>query len=165
MYVSIEKKLDGNYTRMLRAILNTSWRQHLTKQQLYGCLLPITKTIPVWWTRHAGHCWRCRDKLISDILLWTPSHVWAKAGWPARTYIQQLCADTVCSLEDLLGAMDDREGWWERVQEICAGGMTWWWHAHCHSNWSDFFRGKTWKRVMRLDSGVINLTFCISQYS
>ena len=28
-----------------------------------------------------------------DILLWTPSHGWAKAGWPARTYIQQLCAD------------------------------------------------------------------------
>ena len=28
----IEKKLDGNYTRMLRAILNKSWRQHPTKQ-------------------------------------------------------------------------------------------------------------------------------------
>ena len=25
----LEKKLDGNYTRMLRAILNKSWRQHL----------------------------------------------------------------------------------------------------------------------------------------
>ena len=24
----LEKKLDGNYTRMLRAILNKSWRQH-----------------------------------------------------------------------------------------------------------------------------------------
>ena len=28
----MEKKLDGNYTRMLRAILNKSWRQHPTKQ-------------------------------------------------------------------------------------------------------------------------------------
>ena len=27
----LEKKLDGNYTRMLRAILNGSWRQHSTK--------------------------------------------------------------------------------------------------------------------------------------
>ena len=26
----LEKKLDGNYTRMLRAILNKSWRQHST---------------------------------------------------------------------------------------------------------------------------------------
>ena len=31
----MEKKLEGNYTRMLRAILNKSWRQHPTKQQLY----------------------------------------------------------------------------------------------------------------------------------
>ena len=34
----LEKKLDGNYTRMLRAILNKSWRQHPTRHQLYtGC--------------------------------------------------------------------------------------------------------------------------------
>ena len=109
----MEKKLDGNYTRMLQAILNKSWRQHPTKQQLYGHLPPIMKTIQVKQTRHVGHCWRSRDELISAILLWTPSHRQAKAGRPARTYIQQLCADTVCSLEDLLGAMDNRDGWWE----------------------------------------------------
>ena len=40
----MEKKLDGNYTRTLRAILNKSWRQHTTKQQLYGHLPPITNT-------------------------------------------------------------------------------------------------------------------------
>ena len=43
----LEKKLDGNYTRMLRAILNKSWRQHPTRHQLYGHLPPITKTIQV----------------------------------------------------------------------------------------------------------------------
>ena len=52
-----EKKLDGNYTKMLRAILNKSWRQHPTRHQLYGHLLPITKTIQVRRTRHVGHCW------------------------------------------------------------------------------------------------------------
>ena len=41
----LEKKIDGNYTKMLRAILNKSWRQHPTKHQLYGHLPPITKTI------------------------------------------------------------------------------------------------------------------------
>ena len=54
----LEKKLDGNYTIMLRAILNKSWRQHPTRHQLYGHLPPITKTIKVRRTRHAGHCWR-----------------------------------------------------------------------------------------------------------
>ena len=68
----LEKKLDGNYTRMLRAILNKSWRQHPTRHQLYGHLPPITKTIQVGRTKHAGNCWRSRDQLISDVLLWTP---------------------------------------------------------------------------------------------
>ena len=68
----LEKKQDGNYTRMLRAILNKSWRQHPTRHQLYGHLPPIMKTIQVRRTRHAGHSWRSRDELIRDILLWTP---------------------------------------------------------------------------------------------
>ena len=105
----LEKKLDGNYTRMLRAILNKSWQQHLTRHQLYGHLPPITKTIQVRWTRHAGHCWRSRDELISDVLLWTPTYGRSKAGRLAQTYIQQLCEDTICSPEDLPEAMNDRE--------------------------------------------------------
>ena len=43
----LEKKLDGNYTRMLRAILNKTWQQHPSKHQLYGHMPPITKTIQV----------------------------------------------------------------------------------------------------------------------
>ena len=123
----MEKKLDGDYTRMLRAILNKSWRQHPTKQQLYSHLPPIMKTIQVRWTRYAGYCWRTKDELISDIFLWTPSHEWTKAAWPAQTYIQQLCADTECSFEYLLEAMDDIDGWWERVRDIHADGARWWW--------------------------------------
>ena len=95
-----EKKLDGNYTRMLRAILNKSWRQHPTGHQLYGHLPPITKTIQVRRTRHAGHCWRSKDELISDVLLWTATYGRAKAGRSTRTYIQQLREDTGCNPED-----------------------------------------------------------------
>ena len=114
----LEKKLDGNFTRMLRAILNKSWQQHPTRHQLYGHLPPITKTIQVRRTRHAGHCWRSRDELIRDVLLWIPTHCRAKAGRPARTYIQQLCEDTGCCPEDLPRAMNDREEWRERVRDI-----------------------------------------------
>ena len=112
---------------MLRAVLNKSWRQHPTRPQLYGHLPPITKTIQVRRTRHAGHCWRSKDELISDVLLWTPTYGCAKAGRPARTYIQQLCEDTGCNPEDLPEAMNHREKWRERVRDIRAGGMTWWW--------------------------------------
>ena len=120
----LEKKLDSNYTRMLRAILNKSWRQHPTMHQLYGHLPPITKTIQVRRTRHAGHCWRSRDKL-SDVLLWTPTYGRAKAGRLAQTYIQQLCEDMGCSPEDLPEAMNNREKWQERVRDIRASSTTW----------------------------------------
>ena len=123
----LEKKQDGNYTRMLLAILNKSWRQNPTRHQMYGHLPPITKTIQVRRTRHAIHCWRSRDELIIDVLLWTPTHGRAKAGWPARIYIQQLCQDTGCSPEDLPEAMKDREKCWERVRDIRATSTTWWW--------------------------------------
>ena len=66
----MEKKLDGNYTRMLWAILNKSWRQHPTKQQLYSHQ-PSTKTMQVRQIRYVGHCWRSRNELISDVLLQT----------------------------------------------------------------------------------------------
>ena len=55
----LEKKIIiiiGNYTRMLRAILNKSWQQHPTSHQLYDHLPLITKTIQARRTRHAGHC-------------------------------------------------------------------------------------------------------------
>ena len=119
------EKLDSNYTRMLRAILNNSWWQHPTRHKLYCHQPPIMKTIQVRRTRHAGHCWRSRDKLISDVLLWTPTYGQDKAGWPAWTYIQQLCEDTGCSPEDLPEAMNNREKWWGRVRDIRANSMTW----------------------------------------
>ena len=105
----LEKKLDGNYTSMLRAILNKFWWQHPTKHQLYGHLPLITKIIQVRRSRHAGNCWRSRDELISDVLLWTPTYGQAKAGRPARTYIQQLCEDTGCSPEEMPEVMNARE--------------------------------------------------------
>ena len=120
----LEKKLDGNYTRKLRAILNKSWQQHPTRHQLYGHLLPIKKTIQVRRTRHSGHWWRSRDELISDVLLWTPTYGRAKAGQPARTYIQQLCEDTGCSPEELPEVMNGREKWRERVRDIRASDTT-----------------------------------------
>ena len=89
----LEKKLDGNYTRMLRTILNKSWRQHPTKHQLYGHLPSFTKTIKVRQTRHAGHCWRSRDELISDVLRWISTYGRAKAV--LHTYIYWIHTDAM----------------------------------------------------------------------
>ena len=94
----LKKKLDGNYTRMLRAILNKSWWQHPTRHQLYGHLPPIPKTIQVRRTRHTllekqgrAHKW-CTPM---DPLIWpsksrtTSSNIrtaaqWGYGMWPWR---------------------------------------------------------------------------------
>ena len=82
------------------------------------------ENIQVRRIRHAGHCWRSRDELISDVLFWTPTHSRAKTGRPARTYIQQLCQDTGCCPEDLPEAMNDREKRRERARDIRATSTT-----------------------------------------
>ena len=84
------KNQDGNCTRMQRAILNKSLKQRLMKQQQYGHLPPIPKTIQVRGIRHAGHCWRSKGELKSDNLQWTPTHGHASVGRSAKTYLQQL---------------------------------------------------------------------------
>ena len=70
-----KKKLDANYTRMLQPILNKIQAATPHKAPTIRPPASITKTIQVRRTRHAGHCWRTRDELISYVLLWTP-HIW-----------------------------------------------------------------------------------------
>ena len=91
----IEKKLDENCMRLLWVILNKSLKKHRTKQQLYSHLPPISEIIQIRRTRHAVFCWRSRNKLISNVLLWTPSHERACVGRLTRTYLQKLGTNTV----------------------------------------------------------------------
>ena len=84
------------------------------------------------YPRHARHCWRSKDGFISNLLQWSPSHGWAKVRRPARTYLQQLCTDTGCRMEDLPRVMDDRDKWQERIREIHASNMPWWWYIYIY---------------------------------
>ena len=61
------------------------------KSKLCGHLPSISETNQVRKTRHPGNCWRSKDKLISDVLLRTPSHGRASVERPART-TEALCA-------------------------------------------------------------------------
>ena len=71
--------------------------------------------------------WRSNGELTSDVLQWAPTHGHASV---ADQQEHQLSKDTVCKLEELLGVMDDRDGWRERERErerevgIRAGSMT-----------------------------------------
>jgi hypothetical protein len=82
----MEKKVNGAYTRMLRAALNVSWREHHTNQELYGNLPQISETNRQQRFTFAGHCWRGKEELVSEILLWRPGHGKQKQGRPNFTY-------------------------------------------------------------------------------
>ena len=146
------KMLDGYYTRILRAILNKTWKQHLRKQQLNGHLSSISKTTQIRWTRYVEDSRRSKGELISDVLWWTSSCKRASVEWAARIYLQQFCTDTRCSLEDLLETIDNRDELWRRVREIRASYLTWWWwqwYIYIHQSIT-FFRLWVFPRLVAL---------------
>ena len=108
----IQKMLDRNYIRMLRATLNVPLNNSCTATYLQS-----QKNIQVIRTRHARHCWRKKDELISDVLLWTLKRGRATVCRLGRTYLHQLYMDTGYSLEELLGVTDGRYIWRERERE------------------------------------------------
>ena len=118
----LEKKLDANSQECCEQYWTSPGGNTPQSSSCTDTYHPSQK-LSVRQTRHAGHCWRSRDEIISDVLLWIPSYGRAKAGWATRTYIQQLCEDMGCSPEDLPKVMNDREGWQERVRDICV--MAW----------------------------------------
>ena len=121
----LERRLDGNYTRMLRAVLNKSWRQHPTRLQLYGHLPPITKTIQVRRTRLRGTLLEKQGRAHKRCTPVDPHSWMCKCGTTSTNLLyQQLCEDTGCNPEDLPEAMSDREKWRETVRDIRAGGAT-----------------------------------------
>ena len=113
----LESKLDGTYTRMLRAILNIHWSTHPTIALLYGDIPRISSILKETRTRFA---YRSKNEVISDLILWTPAHGKRKIGRPCKTYIDQLMEDTNCLPNDLPKAMEDREFWKDRVNMVRA---------------------------------------------
>ena len=111
----LKRKIDGAYTRMLRAALNKPWKDLLTNKELYGNIPPITTSIRQQRIRFAGHCWRSKEELAADLKLWMPSRVKRSLGRPRKTYIDQLVENSRCRAEDLATAVSDREEWRERV--------------------------------------------------
>ena len=114
----LEQRLSGTYTRMLRAALNISWREHPTIKRLYGNLPNVITTIRERRMRFAGHCWRHKEELAADTLLWQPRHGTTSIGRPVKTYVDQLREDSGLEKEDLSTAMLDRDLWRVRVNAV-----------------------------------------------
>ena len=75
------------YKKKLRALLNNGYKKHPTIQALYGHLQPISKTIHIRRTSHAGQFRRNKNELINDVFLLNTIPGRVSFGQPARTYI------------------------------------------------------------------------------
>ena len=101
----LEKKLDGNYTRMLHTVLNKSGKQHT---KLHSHLHPISQTIKVRQARYAWFCWRSKAGLVSDLLLWIPIQTHSLTS--KNLHLSTLLRYWVISRSSL---MEDRDRWQE----------------------------------------------------
>ena len=65
------KKLDGSYTKMLRAVYNICWCDHVTNKSLYGHLPHISIVVKRRPLALAGHVSR-HNEPAGKVLLWSP---------------------------------------------------------------------------------------------
>ena len=113
---SLQKRLDGCYTRMLRMALDISWTQKLTNIQLYGELPPVSSKVAHRRMLIAGHCVRHPEEEASKLVLWQPKRGKRNKGRQAVTYIDTLMEDTgIDNVEELRTAMMDRKEWRSRA--------------------------------------------------
>ena len=101
-------RLNGCYTRLLRIAHNIDWTAHARNSFLYGngAIPPLADTIAKRTLRFAGHAFRAKDQLVSDILMFEPRPTASKLS-----YLKTLCHLTGATKEELPGLMSDRDSW------------------------------------------------------
>ena len=68
------KNLDGTYTKILRMVLNIHWKNKIKNEIFYGELERLSNKIRRRRLQFAGHCILREDEVISDLILWQPTH-------------------------------------------------------------------------------------------
>ena len=108
------KKLEEKYTKIMNVVC---------LEQILEAAPHKTAVVQPYTSHQANHsrkaskiCWVLKgNKLITNVLLWTPTHGHTRNGWPAKTCIYQTevikISDTGCHLENLQSVMVDRDKW------------------------------------------------------
>ena len=104
---------------MLRVVKNVTWRQCVTNKVLYTGLPRISTTIREGCLWFSGHCWRSKNKVVGDLVLWEPKHGKRSIGGQASTLILLICwrltpgsPETACRQQWMTGLAGEREPWW-----------------------------------------------------
>ena len=121
---TLEKRLDGVYTRMIRTVLDIPWKRHITNKELYGDLPKLSSTLKERRLRFIGHVWSRTDETAQKLLLWEPTQGKRKPGKPTYTYVDQLRDDAGLEKYHLKEMMQKREEWRGDVQYVRANSST-----------------------------------------
>ena len=106
---SLEKRLDGTYTGILRKVQNISWKDKVTNNFLYGSNPCLTEIITRKRLSLAGHVSRPNDP-AGSVLLWEPDER-SRVGRPKITLKKILEDDTGLEAHELQTVMLDRVSW------------------------------------------------------
>ena len=129
---TLERSLDGSYTRMLRKALNVHWSSHTRNEDLYEDLPRLSNTIAGRRLQLAGHCFRHPELSAQPLVLWQPNHGHRGRGRPKATYVDTLKRDTGTSDSGELAAlMRDRIVWREHIGRQLATE----WVSDCLWHW------------------------------
>ena len=104
-------------------------RQHckfLVYLSIYLSMYIWNRSDLYWYDLFISICWRSKNKLISDVLLWTPLHEQTWVGWLAKNYIHQFQVHIGCRLDDLARMIPVGTNG-ERDKGIHAISTPWWW--------------------------------------
>ena len=116
--VKDHNRLDGTYTQLLRRVKNLSWKKHPTLADIYGDLPRISQTLRQRRAQFAGHCARATNELSTSLLFWGPRPLGRRSR--KLTYPAIISKDTGIPVDELSGAMQDRNVWREIVKSISA---------------------------------------------
>ena len=102
----------------LEKVKITNKRNQKTNKELYSNLPKIIDTLMIRRPQFIGLCWRKKDEVLSDPLLWEPKHNTRKRGRPATTYVDKLRNDTGLSIAELKSIMGNQKEWMKLVNGV-----------------------------------------------
>ena len=109
------RRLDGCYTRLLRRVLNLSWKKHPTLDMIYGDLPRISTLVQRRRVQFAGHC--ASDELVPSFLLWRHPSTLKRSR--KLTFPDIISRDTAIAKKDLLTAITRLNDPWYHTFVSC----------------------------------------------
>ena len=113
---SLEKRLDGCHSNMLRMALGINWWDKVRNEEVYQNIPRVSDTVRARRLRLAGHIQRHPELTAHQLLFWEPDRGNRSRGRPHKTFLKQLRDDAgLASDKEIQDLMQNRELWRDMV--------------------------------------------------